>query len=256
MKKFILYFLLALIFLGLGTLIFGFYNARHIRSFAKSADEINGRYNMAVRVKEIEKTYQKNTTRNTADLQNEESEFVSKLNDISKEAKAAAVEVEKLSTPRLAEPVRGQMLVYYQKSGEQLENLESLSRFIGQIFEVGVVFDKIKEDVSLNQMRDLIVEAKTKNTAVDTGKLPKDLQESAESLKASTDQFLFMMESVASGATEKSDELTGAYGEFSKKEDEYFANSRNFINSFEDLAPLRKNIDAELSNLRQIYFKI
>jgi cytochrome c556 len=128
--------------------------------------------------------------------------------------------------------------------------------FKNQVFQVAVIFGRIKEDVDLDEMKNLIAEAKQENAKVDTSRLPEKIRENGQALNDAMDKFLAEMENVAGGSIENSDQLNEAYAEFSTKEDEFSVNSRVFINSLEDLKPLQDKIRADLAGIQKIYFKI
>lgn len=256
MRKAILIFLFALFFAGLATLVFGFYNARNIRHFAVSAEALNAKYDGTLRLKEVEKDYQKSGTRDALQLKVESDNFILKLDEMTASVESAKQEVDRLNVPLTEMHIKNEMADYYSKAGAQIKDAKSISRFTNQIFQVAVIFGKIKADVTLDEMKNLIAEAKNENVKVDIGGLPQNLETSGQDLKKATDNFLAEMENVAGGATENSDQLNAAYAEFSTKVDEFSASSRGFISSAEDLAPLENKIGTDLMGLQKIYFKI
>lgn len=256
MRKAILIFLFILFFAGLATLVFGFYNARNIRHFAVSAEALNAKYDGALRIKEVEKDYQKSGTRDALQLKTESDKFISKLDEMTANVESAKREVDRLNAPLTEMDTKDEMKNYYSKAGTQIKDAKNISEFMNKVFQVAVIFGKIKEDVALDEMKNLIAEAKNENAKVDTSGLPKNIEASGQDLKKATDNFLAEMENVAGGATENPDQLNAAYAEFSTKVDEFSASSRGFINSVEDLTPLQNKIRIDLAGLQKIYFKI
>jgi hypothetical protein len=256
MRKIILISLFILFFAGLATLVFGFYNARGIRHYAISAEALNAKYDGKLQLKEAEKDYQKGGTRDAAQLKSESDTFLTKLDEMVATAESAGQEVDRLNTPLTEADIRNEMKDYYSKAGMQIKDAKSISQFQSQVFQVAVIFGKIKGDVALDDMKNLIAEAKNENSKVDTSGLPKNLQSNGQALKEATDNFLAEMDKVASGASENSDQLNAAYTEFSTKVDEFSASSRNFINSAENLVPLQNKIRMDLAGIEKIYFKI
>ncbi|MDP1845814.1 MAG: hypothetical protein Q8L09_03635 [Candidatus Moranbacteria bacterium] len=256
MRKIILIFLFILFFAGLATLVFGFYNAGNIRHFAVSAEALNAKYDGALRLKEVEKNYQKSGTRDVLQLKVESENFISKLDEMAASAESATREIDQLNIPLTEMGIKKEMKDYYTKAGTQIRDAKNISEFRKQIFEVAVIFGKIKEDVALDEMKNLIAEAKQENAKVDASRLPKNLRENGQALNDAMDKFLVEMENVAGGSIENPDQLNEAYAEFSAKEDEFSVNSRGFINSLEDLKPLQDKIRADLAGIEKIYFKI
>jgi hypothetical protein len=256
MRKAILIFLFILFFAGLATLVFGFYNAGNIRHFAVSAEILNAKYDGTLRLKEVEKNYQKSGTRDALQLKVESDNFISKLNEMTASVESAKREIDRLNVPLTEMGIKNEMADYYSKAGTQIKDAKNISEFTSQIFQVAVIFGKIKENVALDEMKILIAEAKNENTKVDASSLPKNIEANGQALKEATNNFLAEMERVAGGATENSDRLNAAYAEFSTKVDEFSASSRGFIGSAEDLTPLQNKIRADLAGLQKIYFKI
>ncbi len=256
MRKTILIFLFILFFGGLATLVFGFYNARSIRHFSASAENLIAKYDGALRIKEAEKDYQKSGTRDALQLKGETDNFLSKLDEMTASAEAAKQEVDRLNVPLTEMGIKDEMKDYYSKAGTQIQDAKNISEFMNQVFQVAVIFGKIKGDVDLDQMKNLITEAKSENTKVDVTGLPKNIEANGRSLKKATDDFLAEMEKVAGGTTENSDQLNAAYDEFSNKVNEFSTSSRGFISSAEDLTPLQGKIRSDLGDLQKIYFKI
>lgn len=256
MRKAILIFLFVLFFAGLATLVFGFYNARNIRHFSASAGVLIAKYDGTLRIKEAEKDYQKSGTRDALQLKVESDNFLSKLDEMTANAESAKQEVDRLNVPLTEMHIKNEMTDYYSKAGTQIKDAENILEFKSQVFQVAVIFGKIKEDVALDEMKNLITEAKNENAKVDTSGLPKNIEASGQGLKEATDNFLVEMEKVAGGSIENSDQLNAAYDGFSTGVNEFSAGSRSFIGSAEDLSPLQDKIRSELAGLQKIYFKI
>jgi len=249
MRKVILIFLFILLFAGLATLVFGFYNAGNIRHFAASAEVICAKYDGALQLKEIEKDYQKSGTRDALQLIVESDSFLSKLDEIMAGAEAAGREVDSLNVPLTEMSTKNEMKSFYSRAGRQIQDAKNITQFTNQILKVAAIFGKIKSDMTLEEMKTNISEAKQENFKVDISQLPENLNANGRTLKEAMDKFLSEMENEAAGATENSDRLNDVYAEFIK-------NSRDYINSLENLAHLQDKIRTELAGLKKIYFKI
>jgi hypothetical protein len=256
MRKAILIFLFILFFAGLATLVFGFYNARNIRRFATAAETLNAKYDGALQLKEIEKDYQKSGTRDAAQLKDESDSFIAKLDEMAASAESAKKEVERLKTPLAETDIKDEMASYFTTAQAQIKEVKNILEFKNQVFQVAVIFGRIKEDVDLEGMKNLITEAKQENAKVDASALPENVKADGQSLKTATDNFLAEMETVAGGAVDNSEQLNAAYTEFSAKVDEFSSSSRDFINSIDDLKPLQDKIRADLMGIQKIYFKV
>jgi hypothetical protein len=256
MKKFTLYFLLLLMLAGIGMLAFGFWNAKNTRLFAQEAQMVRAKHNFESQIQEIEKGFRGGSGKKAVELLQDSKNFVSQLDGISGQSETAKEEIGDLRTPREAKKAKGALLDYYSKTGGQAENLKGLMVFMGGNYEIAEIFSKIGENTTLDEMKNLISQAKVIVGTIRTDSLPKDIQASAESLKQSTVSFLIKLEEVATLSSSETDQLSGAYAEFSQKQDEFSAEGKKYIDNLEDLTSLEKQIDSELLRINGIYFKI
>jgi len=256
MKKFILYFLLLLMLLGIGMLAFGFWNAKNTRFFAQEAQGVRAMHNFESQIQEIEKGFRGGGAKKPAELRQDARSFISQLDEISKQSESAKKEIEELGMPGEAKKANEALLDYYSRTKGQAESLKSLMVFMGNNYEIAEIFSKIGENTTLDEMKSLISQAKAVAGTIKTDALPKNIQASAENFKQSNEAFLVKLEEVATLASLETDQLNQAYAEFSQKQDEFSAEVKKYIDNLEDLSPLEKQIDSELLRINGIYFKI
>jgi hypothetical protein len=255
MKKFILYFLLLLMLAGTGLLAFGFWNAKNARVFSQEARSVREKYDFESQIQEIEKGF-RGGGKKPAEMRQDAEKFVSQLDEISRQSEAAKKEIGELKTPGGAGKAKEALLDYYSKAESQAENLNGLMVFMGNNYGIAEIFSQIGENTTLDEMKNLINQAKVRVGAIKTEVLPKDLQPSAESLKQSMEVFLVKLEEVAMLASQEADQLNRAYAAFSQKQSEFSAEGKKYVDNMDDLAVAEKQIDSELLRLNRIYFKI
>ena len=256
MKKFILILLLILLFAGALTVFLGFYNARQIRSYVQAAREIRSEYDLGSPIKEMEEKYKSLGGQDDLSFQEESKKFADELKNISQKAESAKKEIVNLKTPRVGKVSKDLLADYYSKVHQEAENLNHLVQFMNQLFGVAVVFSKIEGESSLEGMKTLISEAKVKSREINPENLPAELDDKGGELKESMDGFLSVMEKIIDNPAEETTELDSAYEDFSKKQEEFFKASKNYLESLEDFSPLKEKIEEELSMLEKIYFKV
>lgn len=256
MKKFILYFLLLLLLAGIGTFAFGFWNAKNTRSFSEEAQAIRAKYTFESQIQEIEKGFRGSGGKKPAEMRQETEKFVFQLDEISKQSETAKKEIGNLKTSGESKKAKELLLDYYSKTKNQAENLKGFMVFMGDNYGVAEIFSRIGENTTLDEMKNLISQAKANVGAIKTELLPRELQTSAGNLKQSTEAFLVKLEEVATLASQEAEQLNGAYADFSQKQDEFSAEGKKYIDNMDDLASAEKQIDSELLRLNGIYFKI
>lgn len=255
MKKFILYFFLLLFLVGIGTFIFGFWNAKAIRNFSQDAWGLKVKYNFEAQMQQIERSFSSGG-KDVSKMREDSKNFAAQLEEISQKSQSAGKEVQNLNAPGIAGNPRDLLVEYYSKVSSQAKDLKNLSQFIGENYEVAAVFAEINENTSLDEMENLIDRAKEKTAAIAPEKVPQSLQGNAKSLKEAIEAFLVKMEEAVSGVSSDPEQLNGAYAEFSQKEDEFSKASKEYMNSLPDMSLLEKQIDEELLKLNGIYFRI
>ena len=127
---------------------------------------------------------------------------------------------------------------------------------MSQIIDVAAVFGEMKENSSLDELKNLIAGAKEKGNSVETGSLPPNLQASAQGLKDSMNAFLVKMEDVANLKSDNMADLDSGYSDFSQKEDEFFGGAKKYIDGMEDLSIIEKRINSDLERLSKIKFSL
>ena len=256
MKRFFLYFLLILFIVGLAMLAYGFWNAKNIRLWAAAAGQIKSQHDIGSKEKDITNRFEASGGKKMEDLKNELAGFSSDLDSIQKETESAKQETEKLGAPRAAKPTQQELVDFYDQSGQQIQNLESVSTFMSQLFEVAVIFDGIKQDTKLEDIQAMIAEAKAKSGGISAGILPDVVQASGNDLKTATDNFLDTIDQTAAGKVEGSDQLNTAYADFSQKENDFFSAAKKYISSFQNTDLVGQKIDTDLLVLRKVKFSI
>jgi len=256
MKRFLLYFLLILFIAGLTMLAYGFWNAKNIRLWAAKAGEIKAAHDIGSKEKDIANRFDASGGKKMEDLKNELAGFSTDLEAIQKETAAAKQETEKLGAPRAAKPEQQELVDFYDQSGRQIQSLESVSKFMSQLFEIAVIFDGIKQDTKLEDIQAMIAEAKAKSNGISAGILPEEVRVSGGDLKTATDNFLETIDQTAAGKVEGSDQLNTAYADFSQKENDFFSAAKKYINSFQNTDLIGQKIDTDLMVLRKVKFSI
>lgn len=256
MKRFFLYLLLFLFIAGLAALAFGFYNAKNIRVWAISAAEIKARHDVFAKEKNIESRFDASGGKKMDELKAELAGFSTELENIIKESKTAREEIDSLGGSVATKSVRSQIDEYYQQSGEQAKDVASIVKFMRELFEVAVIFDRIKVDTTLEEIQKMIGEAKSKSAEINTDALPEAVRDSGISLKSATDEFLAAMEQSATGSVDGNDALNASYANFSQKENEFFSAAKKYISLFGNLDSLRNKIDNDLLILEKVKFSL
>lgn len=256
MKRFFLYLLLFLFIAGLAALAFGFYNAKKIRVWAFSVAEIKTQHDVFAKEKDVEARFDSSGGKKMEELKTELASFSTDLDAIFKETQVAQKEIDDLGGSAATKAVRSQIDEYYQQSGEQAKNVASIVKFMRELFEVAVIFDRIKADSTLEEIQNMIGEAKSKSAEVDAEALPEEMKTYGNSLKAATDDFLAAMEQSAKGSVDGNDALNASYENFSQKENDFFSGAKKYISMLENLNALRSKIDNGLLILEKVQFSL
>ncbi|MDD3487640.1 MAG: hypothetical protein PHF35_04700 [Candidatus Moranbacteria bacterium] len=256
MKKFILYFLLVLLIAALAILAYGFYNAKNVRIWAEAAAEIKSQHDISAKVADIEKFFEASGGKNTEELKNDMAGFQENLEKISAETEDAKKSIGSLGSPSLVSPEKEEIENLYIQSSGQIKNLSEISKFMSQLFRVASIFDRIKQDATLDDIRSIISEARSKSGEIDPDILPEDLRSAGSDLKSSIGNFLADLGDTAEGKNDGQDRLNGSYAEFSQKETDFFQGAKKYISSFRDLDALNKKIDGDLASLGRIRFSV
>jgi hypothetical protein len=255
MKKFLLFFLVFLLLLGTGSLAFGFWNGKDVRKWAISADEIRVRHNIAGKEKNLEERFGSNWS-SAENLKSNSQEFAAELEKTKNDIDVATKEIENLSGPWSVQDAKKDILDHYAQSKKQIDDLSNVVAFMNQLFEAAVIFDRMKEDATLEDIQAMIKDAKEKSAVISVDILPSSLGASGSGLKSATDNFFETMEQTVSGKIDTSDQLNASYADFSREENQFFVEAKKYIDSFPDLSPLAKKIDAELSILGKVKFSL
>lgn len=256
MRKFILYFLLVFLLAAVATFSYGFLNGEKIRSFAAQVSEIQVKHDLAGQIEKIETSFRDNSKKEISQIRDESTQFSTELDTIIKEAEAAKKEIENLNAPKMAEDTKKLTEDYYSKLAQEATDLKGIIGYMNQIIDVAAVFGEMKENSSLDELKNLIAGAKKKGNAVETGSLPPSLQSSAQSLKDSMNAFLVKMEDMAMLKLENTAELDASYNDFSQKEDEFFGGAKKYIDGMEDLSIIENRINSDLERLNKIKFSL
>ncbi len=256
MKKILLYFLLVLFLLALGTLTYGFWNAKNIRESAKELDQIRTSHGLSPKIEEIESEFSDSNQKDLVEMREDLFRFQESLDEIREEAERARGQTDTVTFPKIAFPAKEMTISYYEKVASQAGNLRGLMEYIGQITEVASVFSQMNEQTNLSEIQELIKSAQEKSNATDTADLPEDLKTDARNLNDSMNNFLSKMEKTAALKTTSGEELNEAYQDFSAKESKFFESSEAYVMRMEDLNDLEKRIDSEITRLRMVKFSL
>ena len=258
MKRFFLYFLLFLFIAGLAVLAFGFYNAKKVRAWAGAATEIRSQHDVFAKEKNIESRFDASGGKKMEELKAELASFSADLDSIIKEAEAAQKEIDELSGSAATKSVRGEIDDYYQQSGEQAKNIATVVKFMRQLFEVAVIFDRIKADSTLQEIQKMIGEAKEKSGDINSETLPAEIKDSGIELKKSVNNYLEALDQYASGKVENHDQLNSSYADFSQKQNDFWGARKNLAiyTNIKNMDSLGKKIDSDLLVLQRVRFSV
>lgn len=256
MRKFILYFLLALLFAAVATFSYGFLNGKRIQSFASQVSEIQAKHDLAPQVEKIEGSFRENGKKEISQIRDESKQFSGQLEEIIREAETAKKEVSSLDSPRMAEDTKELAEDYYSKMAREAADLKGIIGYMSQIIDVAAVFGEMKENSSLDEMKNLIARAKEKGNAVKTDSLPQSLETNAQNLKDSMNAFLVKLEETAALKSENTAALDASYNDFSQKEDEFFGNAKKYIDGMENLDIIEGKIKSDIERLGKIKFSL
>ncbi len=256
MRKFILYALLLAFLVALGTLVFGFWNARNIRVFAERSKEIKAENDLSGEIEEAEKIFLSEENNDPQEVQKKTTEIRKKLEEISSRAENAKTSINRLRTPKFSEAGRAKLSEYYAKTAEEARNLESVATFMGRALDVSLAFREMGDNADLAEIRNRISGAREKNAAVKADELPEELRTSGQNLLESMGTFLVKMEGVAAKTNEDIGQLEDAYADFALKEKDFTGAMDRYIAGFPDLAPLGKSIDADMEKMERVYFSL
>lgn len=258
MKRFFLYFLLFLFIAGLAVLAFGFYNAKRVRAWAGAAAEIRSQYDVFAKEKNIESRFDASGGKKMDELKVELDGFSTDLDSLVKEAQTARKEIDRLGGSVATKSVRGEIDEYYQQSGEQAKNIASVVKFMRGLFEVAVIFDRIKSDSTLEEIQKMISEAKGKSAAIDSEILPAEIKDSGIELKGSVDNYLEALDQYAAGKAENHDQLNASYADFAQKQNNFWEARKNLAvyANIKSLNLLGNKIDNDLMVLQGVRFSV
>ncbi|MDI6778287.1 MAG: hypothetical protein QMD77_03775 [Patescibacteria group bacterium] len=256
MRKFILYFLLLFLFLAVGTFSYGFWNGKKIRGFAAQVSEVEAKHDLAPQIEKIETSFRDNGKKEISQIRDESRQFSVELEGVIKEAEAAKKEIENLNASKPAENAKKLTGEYYWKLAREASDLKGIIDYMSQIIEVAAVFGEMKENSSLDEMKNIIARAKEKGSAIQTENLPQSLQTNAQNLKDSMNTFLVKMEDVATLKSENTAALDESYNDFSQKEDEFFSAGKKYIDGMEDLDIIEGKIKSEIERLGRVRFSL
>ena len=258
MKRFFLYFLLFLFIAGLAMLAFGFWNAKNIRGWASAAGEIKARHDISAKENGIMANLNALGGKQAEEFKNELDNFQSNLDSISNELDSAKNELEQNSAPRAAKPLQLEMIDYYSQSSQNIRNLAGVIGFTGQVFEVTIIFDKIKSDTTLNEIKGMIGEAKAKSGGINPDILPSEIRDSGAGLKTAVNNYLDALDQYAAGKAESHDQLDASYADFTQKQTEFWETRKHLAiyTDIQSLGARGNQIDSELLVLERVRFSI
>jgi hypothetical protein len=256
MKKFLLYFLFLLLLTAVGTFSYGFLNGKKIRGFAVQISEIRAKQDLRPQIEKIEVSFRDNGKKEISQIRDESKQFSEQLEGIVRDAETLKKETAGLNAPKSGENAKKMTEEYYTKLILQAGDLKKTIDYMSQIIEVAAVFGEMKENASLDEMKNLIARAKEKKDAIQVESVPESIRANAVNLKDSLGTFVGKMEDLANLKTEAIGELDASYSDFSQKEDEFFASAKKFIDEMENLDVLEGKINSEIEKLGRVRFSL
>lgn len=258
MKKFLLYFLLILFIVGLAMLAYGFWNAKNIRLWASEIGEIKTRHDFAANENNIATGLNSLSGKKAEEFKSELDKFNQRLKSVSDNLILAKQEIEKTNPPGAAKSVRPEIIEYYRQGSQNVSDLANVIEFTNQVFVVTIIFDRITANTTLEDIRKMIGEAKTKSEGINPEMLPAEIKSSGTGLKSAVNSYLEALDQFASGKAENHDELNASYENFSQKQNNFWEARKNlpiYANS-QKLKLLGDKIDSELMVLSRVRFSV
>jgi succinate dehydrogenase/fumarate reductase flavoprotein subunit len=256
MKRLLLYFLLILLLAAVGTFSYGFWNGKKVREFSSKISEIQEKHNLTERIEKVETGFQENSKEEASQVKDDSQQFLAELKAIGQEAKAAKKEIEDLEAPREAESAKNLAEEYYLKLAQEADDLEGIISYTSQMVEAASFFEEIKENSSLDELKNLIGLSREKTSAIEIDSLPPALQEEAQNLKDSMNSFLLRLEDMVALRSENTAEVEASYANFSQKESEFFRNAKKYIGEMENLKGIEERIKADIERLEKVKFSL
>ncbi|MFA5871305.1 MAG: hypothetical protein WC858_01145 [Parcubacteria group bacterium] len=256
MKKIILLLLFALLFAGLIALVFGFYNAAKIRAFAKNSKAIQVRYDFDGKLQELEGFFQQAGSQDTETLQENANNFQNNINALVNLTRDAQSAVSGLNAPRSTKGIKDDLTDFYKKANEQALSLKAVIDFIKSITEVSSVFSKMNDNSTLEDIKNMIDEAKAKGASISPNEMPSGLRDDAQKLVEAYNNYLTAIQEVAVQKNTDPQRLEDVYAEFSRSDNQFFSSARRYFSEMENLNILKNKIDGELEGISRIFFTI
>jgi len=258
MKRFFLYSLMFLFIAGLAALAFGFYNAKNIRVWAGAAAEIKAKHDVFAKEKDVESKFDASGGKKMEELKKELAGFSTDLDSIVRETQTARQEIDELGGSMATKAVRAEIDEYYQQSGDQAKNVASMVKFMRELFEVAMIFDRIKADTTLEEIQKMIGEAKIKSENVDFEILPTEIKDTGVDLKKSLDNYLEVLDQYAAGKIDNINQLNSNYDDFSQKQNDFWSARKKLAiyANMEKLNLLGNKIDNDLLILEKVQFSL
>jgi hypothetical protein len=256
MKRLSLYFLLLLFIAGLTLLAYGFWNAKNIRIWAVAAGNIKFQHDIRSKEKDITNRFDASGGKTAEELDAEIGIYISDLGGLADGLKSAGADTEKISAPKEVDQTRTELMDFYKNSGEQVGHIAAVAEFLKGVLETTETFDKIKSDASVQEIKDMISDAKLKSNDINADILPPELKDSGSELKMATENYLDQFDQYAAGQVENHDQLNAGYDVFSEKLNDFLLSKKNYFDSFQDTDQLSQKIDTDLIVLRKVKFSV
>ena len=258
MKRFFLYFLLILFIVGLAMLAYGFWNAKNIRLWAAAASDIKTRYDVPSEEKNVFDSLSALGGKNAQEFSAGLHEFASKLKIVSGDMDSAKREIEKFGTPRAAEPQKSELIDYYSQNGQQIDDLAKFVDFTIQNFEVAIIFDKMTPETTIDEIKGMINEAKSKSGDINPAILPEEIRSAGFDLKTAAYNYLDALDQYAGGNVDDRSQLDASYAEFSQKENNFWDARKKLAiySNMQRMNILDSKIDTDLLILKKVKFSI
>jgi len=256
MKRFFLYLVLFLFVAGFATLAWGFWNAQKTRSWSRQAGEIKAHHDISSKVKDVQEKMNASGGKTAEEFGGELAVFTENLNAISRDLDSALAETAKIGVSPAARTTAAELADFYKKSGAQVRDMAGVAGFLGQVFDIAVIFDRIKPDATAQDVRNMVSEAKAKSADVKVEILPEEMRNSGNELKVATENYLDQFDQFATGKVEAHDQLNASYDEFSLKTNDFLVAKKKYFDSFENMDAVAEKIDGELLALKKVKFSV
>lgn len=240
-------------------LAYGFWNAKNIRIWAAAAGEIKVQNDKMLADNNTETRLNAERGKSMEELKNDLAGFSSDLDSIAKETASSREKTKNLSRPRGIGTIDQEMDEYYGRAEEKIGGLSNIIKFMNQFIGALDTFDKIGNETTLDEIKLMLTDAKSKSSEMKTSQLPAETIASGNELKAELESFFEMMQNRIDGKIgtgEQANLLSVNSSQFSQRESNFISDIKKYDASFQDLDALQKKINNDLLVLAKVKFSV